>query len=170
MRLRLAVIPLLLAVAALVAAGCGGGTSKASSGPYGGSNTTTAAVSSSGHATTIKTGHSSALGTFLVDNQGRTLYLFEADKGPKSTCNGACASAWPPETTSSPPKAAGGAKSSLLGRSKRSDGTMQVTYHGHPLYRYAGDSRAGDTNGQGLDQFGAEWYVLAPKGSKIDKS
>jgi predicted lipoprotein with Yx(FWY)xxD motif len=55
----------------------------------------------------------------------------------------------------------------LLGTSIRGDGAGQVTYHGHPLYYYAGDSRPGDATGQGLDAFGAKWYVLASSGNKI---
>jgi predicted lipoprotein with Yx(FWY)xxD motif len=111
----------------------------------------------------------SKLGTMLVDSSGRSLYLFEADKGPSSTCSGSCAAAWPPLTTSGAPKAGGGVKQALLGTTKRKDGSTEVTYHGHPLYYYAGDSAPGATTGQALDQFGAEWYVLAPSGNKIDK-
>jgi predicted lipoprotein with Yx(FWY)xxD motif len=97
---------------------------------------------------------------------GRTLYLFEADKSPKSTCSGACAAAWPPLTTSGSATAGSGIKSAKLTTSKRSDGKLQVVYAGHPLYYYAGDTKAGQTKGQGLDQFGAEWYTLAPSGAK----
>ncbi|MET9763550.1 hypothetical protein ABZ016_31665 [Streptomyces sp. NPDC006372] len=116
----------------------------------------------------VKTASAGKLGTILVDGKGRTLYLFEADKSTTSTCSGACAAAWPPLLTSGAPSAGGSAQSGLLGTSKRSDGKEQVTYHGHPLYRYAGDAAPGDTNGQGLDQFGAEWYVLNAGGDKVD--
>ena len=107
------------------------------------------------------------LGTVLVDSNGRTLYLFEQDKSTKSTCYGGCAGIWPPLTTS--PKAAGGVSAAKLGTSKRTDGTSIVTYGGHPLYTYVGDAAPGDTKGEGLDQFGAKWYVVAPSGQKIDK-
>jgi predicted lipoprotein with Yx(FWY)xxD motif len=116
---------------------------------------------------TVKTRHGK-LGTYLVDGKGRTLYLFEKDKTKKSTCSGSCATAWPPLTTKGKPKAAGTAKASLLGTSKRADGTTQVTYNGHPLYYFVQDKKAGDTKGQGIDAFGAEWYVLSRSGKKID--
>ncbi|EGX56801.1 lipoprotein [Streptomyces zinciresistens K42] len=118
----------------------------------------------------VKTASAGKLGTILVDEKGRTLYLFEADKSTTSTCDGSCAAAWPPLVTSGSPSTGGSAKSSLLGTSKRSDGTTQVTYNGHPVYRYAGDSKPGDTNGQALNQFGAEWYVLDAAGNKVDMS
>lgn len=118
----------------------------------------------------VKTATAGKLGTILVDAKGHTLYLFEADKSTKSTCNGACAAAWPPLLTSGKPTAGGSAKSDLLGTTKRSDGKSQVTYHGHPLYGYAGDSKPGDTNGEGLNQFGAAWYVLNVSGQKVDLS
>ncbi|WP_307805323.1 COG4315 family predicted lipoprotein [Streptomyces spirodelae] len=114
---------------------------------------------------------STDLGKILVDGSGRTIYLFEADKSSKSTCDGGCAQAWPPVVVKgkAEPKAGAGVKSGLLGTSKRDDGERQVTYQGHPLYLYAGDDKPGDTNGQALDQFGAEWFVLAPSGKKITK-
>ena len=84
----------------------------------------------------------SSLGTFLVDAKGRALYLWDADHGAKSACSGACAQAWPPLTTTTTPKASGAVKASLLGTTKRADGSREVTYAGHPLYYYAGDSRA----------------------------
>jgi predicted lipoprotein with Yx(FWY)xxD motif len=120
-----------------------------------------------GSRATVKTRHGE-LGTFLVDGKGRTLYLFEKDKTKKSTCSGACATAWPPLLTSGKAKAAGKAKRSLLGTTKRKDGKLQVTYKGHPLYFFYLDSKAGDTKGEGVNGFGAEWYVLAPSGKKIE--
>ena len=86
-----------------------------------------------------------------------------------STCTGACAQAWPPVTTSGAPKAKGGVKASLLSTTKRSDGSSQVTYAGHPLYYFVGDQSATDIRGEGLKNFGAGWYVLSPAGQKIDK-
>ena len=110
---------------------------------------------------------STNMGKVLVDSQGRTLYLFEKDKGTRSTCSGACASAWPPFRTSGGPKAGTGVKASLLGTTARSDGKPEVTYNGHPLYYYAGDQNAGDTNGEGLTQFGAPWYAVSAAGNKV---
>jgi predicted lipoprotein with Yx(FWY)xxD motif len=107
-------------------------------------------------------------GKFLVDGQGRSLYLFEADKSTTSTCTGACAAAWPPVTASAMPMAGGGVSQSLLGTTKRADGTEQVTYNGHPLYYFAADTGSGMVKGQGSKEFGAGWYVLNAMGSKID--
>jgi predicted lipoprotein with Yx(FWY)xxD motif len=121
-----------------------------------------------GGAATVKTRHGQ-LGTFLVGPSSRTLYLFEKDKTKKSTCSGDCAKAWPPLLTTGKPKASGSAKASLLGTTKRSDGTTQVTYKGHPLYYFIQDKKAGQTKGQGIDGFGAEWYVLSPSGKKIER-
>ncbi|AZM46268.1 hypothetical protein DMB38_10965 [Streptomyces sp. WAC 06738] len=122
-----------------------------------------------GDKATVKTASSDKLGTILVDEKGRTLYLFEKDKSTTSTCDGACAKAWPPLLTSGTPKTGGSAKSKLIDTSKRSDGKTQVTYDGHPLYRFQGDSKAGDTNGQGLNQFGAKWFVLDADGKEVEK-
>ena len=110
---------------------------------------------------------SSKLGPILVDGSGRTLYLFKKDNGTTSSCDGACATAWPPYTTTGTPKAGAGVTASLLGTTKRTDGTTEVTYHGHPLYYFARDSKPGDTNGQNVDAFGAEWYVLSPTGTEV---
>ena len=109
---------------------------------------------------------SSADGQILVDGSGRTLYLFEADTSSTSTCNGACASAWPPEITTGKPTSTG-LNASLLGTSVRADKTTQVTYKGHPLYRFADDSKPGDINGQGATAFGGKWYVVSPSGTAI---
>jgi predicted lipoprotein with Yx(FWY)xxD motif len=109
----------------------------------------------------------SGLGKVLVDSQGKTLYLFDKDSGTKSTCTGACATAWPPLRASGKPTAGSGAKASLLGTTPRTDGKPQVTYNGHPLYGYQGDSKAGDANGQGISAFGAPWYVVSPTGDQI---
>jgi predicted lipoprotein with Yx(FWY)xxD motif len=130
---------------------------------------TPAAASSSVAATTIDLQSVSGIdGKFLADGQGRALYLFEADKGSTSTCTGACASAWPPVTASAMPMAGGGVSQSLLGTTKRADGTEQLTYNGHPLYYFAADTGSGMAKGQGTKAFGAGWYVLNAKGSKID--
>jgi predicted lipoprotein with Yx(FWY)xxD motif len=114
--------------------------------------------------------HSGKLGKFIIDAKGRTLYLFEKDKGGKSACSGACAAAWPPYLTSGKPAAGSGVQAAKVGTTKRRDGTLQATYAGHPLYRFSGDSKAGQTAGEGSKAFGASWYVVAPNGKKIDKS
>lgn len=109
----------------------------------------------------------STLGRILVDSRGRTLYLFANDKKGKSACYGSCAAYWPPLIVSGKPHAVAGAKASLLGTTRRHDGRLQVTYRHHPLYRYAGDSSKGQTNGQGLNESGGLWWVLSPAGNKI---
>jgi predicted lipoprotein with Yx(FWY)xxD motif len=108
------------------------------------------------------------LGQILVDGNGRTLYLFEADKGTTSSCYDACAGVWPPLTTTAAPAAASGVNQSLLATTTRKDGSMEVVYNGHPLYYFASDKQSGDTTGQGLSSFGADWYVLSAAGTKID--
>jgi predicted lipoprotein with Yx(FWY)xxD motif len=125
-----------------------------------------AAKTSSGAMVKVR---STSLGKIVVDAQGRTLYLFEKDKNHRSACSGQCAKFWPPLITSGKPRASAGVKASLLGTTKRSDGRMQVTYAGHPLYRYLEDKAPGQTKGEGSKFFGASWYVLAPSGKKIDK-
>lgn len=119
-----------------------------------------------GKAPTVET-HSGPMGTFLTDASGRSLYLFAADTGPKSTCSGACATVWPPLTVSGSPTAAGATKANMLGTITRADGRKQVTYAGHPLYTYAADSAAGDTSGEGSNGFGAKWWLVAPSGQPI---
>ena len=128
-----------------------------------------ASASSSMAATTIDLQSVSGIGDkFLADGQGRAMYLFEADKGSTSTCTGACAATWPPVTASTMPMAGGGVSQSLLGTTKRADGTEQLTYNGHPLYYFSADTGAGVAKGQGLKAFGSDWYVVNAKGSKID--
>jgi predicted lipoprotein with Yx(FWY)xxD motif len=107
-------------------------------------------------------------GKVLVDSQGRSVYLFEADTGPKSTCFGACAAEWPPVTTDGEPSAGNGLTASMLGTTKRPDGKTQVTYNGQPLYLFEADKQPGDATGQNVDAFGAEWYVLSPTGNKVE--
>jgi len=154
-------------VVAIAIAGCGGGSNNHSG------NTTTAqggtkpAAATPAASTTVGVGKTK-LGRILVDARGRSLYLFEQDKGTASTCYGACASIWPPLTVSASPKGADGIVASKLGTTKRKDGKAEVTYNGHPLYYYAGDQKPGDTTGEGLNQFGAPWDVLSTSGKGID--
>jgi predicted lipoprotein with Yx(FWY)xxD motif len=151
---------------ALIAAGCGGSANGNSSGPYGSAAATSPANAPAGAAKVAVA--NSPLGRILVDGGGRTLYLFEKDTSTASTCDGSCASYWPPFTTAAKPLNGDGALAGKLGTTKRTDGKTEVTYNGHPLYYYAGDKNAGDTTGQGLDLFGAEWDVLSPAGRKIE--
>jgi predicted lipoprotein with Yx(FWY)xxD motif len=153
-----------LAILALAVAGCGNGSSNnvKASPPA----ATFKATTPSGASASVGV-RSSGLGTYLVDSQGRTLYVFGKDTGTKSMCTGACATNWPPATTSGHPKAGSKVDAAMLGTSTRSDGTSQLTYNGHPLYRYSGDAAAGDTNGQGLTVFGGTWNVISPAGQKI---
>lgn len=108
------------------------------------------------------------LGKVLATGSGRTLYLFEKDKGRKSTCFGACAANWPPLTTTGSPKAGPGVSASKLGTTRRGHGVKQVTYNGHPVYRFVGDQRPRQTNGEGLKAFGAAWYALSAAGKKVE--
>lgn len=166
----------LLAVLAVVAAGCGSDSST-SGGAYGGkggsgsggetsttsSETKPASSGGDGIVSAAKVGD---LGTVLVDSQGLTLYDFHKDKGGTSACYGACAGAWPPLLTEGNPQAQGAAERSMLGTTKRKDGTLQVTYNGWPLYTYVADKAPGEANGNDIDQFGAEWYALQPNGEE----
>lgn len=111
----------------------------------------------------------SPLGQILVDGKGLTLYLFEKDPRGRSACYAQCALYWPPLLTHRTPVGLHGAKAALLGTTRRSDGTTQVTYAGHPLYRFRQDTRPGLTTGQGLKASGGEWYVLSPVGKKIER-
>ncbi|MER7770102.1 hypothetical protein [Kitasatospora sp. NPDC096140] len=104
----------------------------------------------------------------LVDSQGRTLYLFEADTSPTSTCYDACATAWPPLLTTGTPTATGGADQAKITTTARKDGTSQVVYNGHPLYYFEGDTAKGDANGQESSAFGAKWYVVNVSGNKVE--
>jgi predicted lipoprotein with Yx(FWY)xxD motif len=110
-----------------------------------------------------------SLGKILVGPNGRTLYLFQKDKNDKSACSGQCATFWPPLIASGKPVAGPGAKASLLGTTKRADGRMQVTYNRHPLYGFVKDTKKGQTNGQEVTAFGAEWFVTSPAGAKVAK-
>ena len=122
---------------------------------------------SAGRGATVATATSS-LGRVLVDGQGRTLYLFEKDKRGRSACSGTCATYWPPLRTKGKPIAVRGVERSLLGVTRRADGTSQVTYGGHPLYLFVLDTKPGQTKGQDLHDFGAAWDVVSPAGKKIE--
>jgi predicted lipoprotein with Yx(FWY)xxD motif len=163
-------------ISALVLAACGGGSSSSSGSSntgapsgYGsgyGKPTQPAPAPATSAASTIST-KKNALGTILVDGKGRTLYLWKADTSDKSTCSGACAQTWPPLVATGMPKAGAGVDASLLGTTKRADGSSEVTYAGHPLYYFAGDTAPGQAAGQGNNGFGALWWVVKPDGQAL---
>jgi predicted lipoprotein with Yx(FWY)xxD motif/Ca2+-binding RTX toxin-like protein len=129
---------------------------------------TTAAAAGTRSGALIKL-HQSSLGQVLADSHGRTIYLWAHDKHHKSTCYGACAVYWPALTTKGKPRAIGGARKALLGTTRRRDGRLQVTYRGHPLYRFAGDTRPGQTSGAGLTDFGGRWDPVSAAGLAVRK-
>lgn len=154
-------------VALLVAAcstGSSGTAAAGSSSPAGASSSSAAA---GGSGSTVITTVSSSAATFLANGSGHAVYLWTKDSSGMSACSGACAGAWPPVTTTGTVTASGGAKSSDLGTITRSDGTKQVTYDGHPLYLFSGDSGPGMASGQGNDGFGAKWWLVSPSGSDV---
>lgn len=110
------------------------------------------------------------LGAILVNSKGHALYMFAKDKNGKSACTGTCAKYWPPAIAKGEPTAGAGIKLSLLGTARRSDGRRQVTYNRHPLYVFALDKRAGQTNGQGSTAFGARWWALSVTGRPVTKT
>ena len=152
---------LVIPAAALALAACGSSSSTQSSGAA------SAPAASTGGSTATVAWRQTSLGPVLVDSAGRTLYLYRADKGTTSACSGACAQVWPPLAAHGTPTAAPGVKASLLGTTRRSDGTAQVTYAGHPLYSYTADSGPGSVTGQGVTSFGAAWYALNPSGQAV---
>ena len=147
-----------LALALLLMAACGGSSSSSS----GGSSPAQAAPQA-----TLKVATDPKLGQFLVDGAGHTLYLFAADTGTSSTCYGACARYWPPFLTTGAPQAGTGVNAALLGTTRRTDGSTEVTYAGHPLYYVVTDRNPGDATGEAVNNFGAPWYAVGPGGGKI---
>jgi predicted lipoprotein with Yx(FWY)xxD motif len=127
-----------------------------------------ASHAASAKGTVVSTAKTS-LGRIIVTSSGRTLYLFAKDKNSKSACTGQCATFWPPLITSGKPSATGGANASLIGTTRRADGRLQVTYNHHPLYTFVKDTKAGQTNGEGVNAFGAAWDAVSPSGAKIAK-
>jgi len=169
----------LLAAAAALLAGCGGSgyggstdtgaaasPSASSGGGGGGAYGRTYSAAPSAAAAATVTVHTTRLGGTPADAAGRTLYLFEKDKGTSSACYGACATAWPPASTTAAPKVTGGAVSGLLGTSLRSDGTKQLTYAGHPLHYFSGECSPGDVLGEGSHAFGGAWFAVGAQGQK----
>ena len=157
-------------VAALAIAGCGSSGSEAGGGAYGGkASTTTAAESPPGAESgvaVLTVASAPKAGPILVDAKGFTVYDFDKDKGTTSSCYGECAAVWPPVLTAGDPTAGEGASSSQLGTTKRRDGSVQVTYAGHPLYTYNADKKPSEANGNGLSSFGARWHALKGNGEE----
>ena len=155
-----------LSAVAILATAC----SSASSTSAAGGTTTTAPTTTttasaapsstaSGSTLALKTAKGKA-GIWLTDSAGRTLYLYTKDKGTTSECYGACAKAWPPLTTTGRVTISGQyTVQHDLGVTTRTDGTKQVTYGGHPLYYYKGDTAPGQTHGQGED---GVWFLIGP--------
>lgn len=115
-------------------------------------------------ATTVSLRHTSH-GGILADQRGRTLYLFGADSPGRSRCSGSCAANWPPLLVAGGVHAGRGVNAHRLGTISRGHGRRQVTYAGHPLYEFIGDSAPGQANGEGVNAFGALWYVLNAAGN-----
>jgi predicted lipoprotein with Yx(FWY)xxD motif len=174
-RYRIGAVTALIGVSVLVAA-CGSSSSPSTattgSGAAGSTATTTAtatATPAAAKGAAIST-TSGAEGTYLTGAGGRALYLWVADSKGMSSCSGACAKAWPPVISTGKPATSGSVQASQLGTIKRSDGSEQVTYNGHPLYYFVGDPKSGTTKGQGSDAFGADWWLVSPSGAAITKS
>lgn len=146
--------------------GYGGGESTEESAGMEGEGGESAAAGGATTAAVVKVASTPKLGKVIVDAKGMTLYDFHKDKGTTSSCYGECAVAWPPLLTKGEPKAEGGAQQSLLGTTKRKDGTVQVTYKGHPVYGFVEDKKPGETNGNDFTGFGAPWYALLPNGEE----
>jgi len=183
-----------LGAIALAVAGCGSGgsstseSSNASSkesassegsngygGRYGGGNedksenksaSSESAAGAESGAGVVSLGNVQKLGMVLVDSNGMTLYDFHKDKGTMSSCYGPCAEGWPPMLTEGEPTVGNGASASKLGTTERKDGTMQVTYAGHPLYTFVEDKKPGEANGNDVSAFGAQWYALKGSGEE----
>ena len=161
--------PIVLVLAMTLAIASCGGDSNDNGGAYGskgGAGESSASKPASSSVTVVSVADVPKLGKVIVDSKGFTLYDFHKDKGMKSSCYGGCAELWPPLTTSGAPKAQGGAMASKLAVTRRSDGTTQVTYAGHPVYTYTADTKPGEARGNDVDAFGAEWYALQPNGAE----
>jgi predicted lipoprotein with Yx(FWY)xxD motif len=159
-RINVLATAIALPLAGLAISACGGGGNQA---------TPTPPKTASGRSATVGVENDGDLGKVLVDSRGRTLYLFKKDSGGKSACASACAAAWPPLRASGMRLVGRGLAQSKLGTTKRPDGAPQVVYNGHPLYRFSGDKKPGDTNGQGQTAFGASWFALSGAGTVVTR-
>jgi predicted lipoprotein with Yx(FWY)xxD motif len=106
----------------------------------------------------------SRFGRVLFDRSGHALYLFTRERTTRPRCYGACAEAWPPFVVERKPSAGAGARGSLIGTTRRRDGTRQATYRGHPLYYYVDDRRPGQILCHDVFEFGGRWLVVRPNG------
>jgi predicted lipoprotein with Yx(FWY)xxD motif len=131
--------------------------------PAGGGSTSTSSPGASMNGATVQTTNNASFGTILTDAQGHALYLYQQDSGTTSACTGGCASTWPPLTVTGTPTAGNGVTASLLGSAKQADGSMQVTYNGHLLYGFTGDSAAGDATGEGVEGF----FLVSSAGDQV---
>ena len=174
-RPMMALLVALVAGAALIVAGCGSSSDTTSSSSGGGGSlygsggsgsSTTSSQSGAGGDGVVSVASNPKLGKIIVTSKGFTLYDFSKDKGTMSACYGGCAKVWPPLLSGGAPKAEGGAQASKLGTTKRTDGTTQVTYAGHPVYTYTADTKPGDATGNDLKLYGGEWYALTPAGEE----
>lgn len=165
--MRFRILPLAAIVAAAFA-GCGSSSSSAEDDPVVSATThgagTSAAPNPRGPKLKVI---GSDYGRILADGRGRALYLFTSDSGQGSRCSGDCATAWPPYIVKSVPTAISGAKPGLVGTTRRSDGKLQATYAGHPVYYYQGDRSPGEVNCQAAVEFGGYWYVLRSNGKAV---
>jgi predicted lipoprotein with Yx(FWY)xxD motif len=141
---------------ALVAAGAAAASRQGSSGVL--------AAKRSSSSGTLVTLHKTKLGKVIANSKGLTLYMYKPDGKNKSHCYTGCASIWPPLITKGKPRAGMGVKAKLLGVAMRTNGTHQVTYNGHPLYHYSGDTKAGQTKGEG---YAGIWFALNAAGKKV---
>jgi predicted lipoprotein with Yx(FWY)xxD motif len=155
----------LLALGVLALAACGGSS-------YGGSAATKPSASNKAAAASgaaVATGQTD-VGTVLVDGSGKTLYAFAADAKDHSNCSGSCAQYWPPVTVAKGSPTASKDVTATLGTTTRSDGSMQLTVNGWPMYTYAGDAKAGDATGQGKNLSGGLWWVVDSSGQWVKKA
>jgi predicted lipoprotein with Yx(FWY)xxD motif len=152
-------VPVLAGALTLLAA-CGSTTTTTTSPPP----TTHSAAGASTGAVTIKTA-STSVGTVLTNSKGFAIYWFAKDTSGKSNCYGSCASYWPPVLGSSA-SVSGSSLSGSFGTTTRSNGQKQLTYDGHPLYTYSGDTSPGQVSGNGKNLSGGVWWAMTPSGSK----
>jgi predicted lipoprotein with Yx(FWY)xxD motif len=138
--------------ALLTLTACGSSSSSTSSAPGGSASNQIKTASVSG-------------GTVLVNSKGKTIYWFAIDTPTTSKCTGSCTSFWPP--VPGPVTAAAGTNLMHFGTITRSDGTVQATYEGHPLYTFTGDTGAGQINGNGKNLSGGLWWAMTPSGAKL---
>lgn len=178
--------PVLAALAVVLLTGCGGGTGTSSHAPSSGAPASRATAAEAvmknglplrhrkgpvpGYLTIhVVLGRVAGLGTVLVDGSGRTFYAFQPDRRRAVTCTGTCASVWhpfelaPAQALDSSPAL----EAALLGGVPDPEGGRVVTFAGWPLYTYAGDTRAGTANGQGLYSHGGRWYAISKSGALV---